>query len=268
MTPYLRLVVGAALSLLFGVTCAAQRAPSRTPPPRGAQGRWIAPKDIYCPPERERGSICPAGRSRGGGARGCTPLMQAAESGNSNQVRALIRRGADVNATLPGWRHTALMLAAGKGHLEVVRALLAAGADPNAMAFGHGGVPGWAVQFAMNRCNEHWLEITQAMLDAGANAGIALALSVDRPDVPIMFKELLRRRGDANWTDAETGMTLLMMAAKYSTPEVVAALLEVGADLGRRDRDGKTVLSVAEEEKDNPWRDRIVALLMRAGAQR
>jgi|SRR5215213_2843807 len=61
---------------------------------------------------------------------GYTPLMRAAERGQVNVVRALLKRGAEVDARRPGG-FTALMLAAQKGSLPVVKVLLAAGANPN-----------------------------------------------------------------------------------------------------------------------------------------
>jgi ankyrin repeat protein len=59
---------------------------------------------------------------------GATPLMVAAESGDTEAVHKLIARKADVNRKHRDSGKTALMLAAAKGHAEVVDALLAAGA--------------------------------------------------------------------------------------------------------------------------------------------
>ncbi len=62
-----------------------------------------------------------------------TPLMQAAEKGQTETVKGLIAKGADVNS-----KHkdglTALMWPAGRGHTETVKALLEAEADVNAAA--------------------------------------------------------------------------------------------------------------------------------------
>ncbi len=59
-------------------------------------------------------------------------LLRAVQVGNSTEVRALLEKGADANATREddGW--TALMLAAKGGHLEIVETLLSKGADVNA----------------------------------------------------------------------------------------------------------------------------------------
>jgi ankyrin repeat protein len=63
---------------------------------------------------------------------GHTPLMYAAETGNSDNVRFLIDNGADINARdwLAGY--TALMMAADKKRMDVIRVLISKGADLNA----------------------------------------------------------------------------------------------------------------------------------------
>lgn len=64
-------------------------------------------------------------------ALGSTALMIACVKGDLNIIRALISAGADVNAkTTLG--NTALMIACEKGDLNIVRALISAGADVNA----------------------------------------------------------------------------------------------------------------------------------------
>ncbi len=63
---------------------------------------------------------------------GKTPLMLAAENGDLRRVKALIAKGADVNAKDHARRRTALMEAASSGSVDCVQALIAAGADVNA----------------------------------------------------------------------------------------------------------------------------------------
>jgi ankyrin repeat protein len=68
--------------------------------------------------------------------------------------------------------------------------------------------------------------------------------------------------------DQESGETALMYAARNSNSEVVMVLLDAGAEVNARDKEGRTALSIAEEVKENPWRDQIMELLKRVGAQR
>src|SRR6185436_5151339 len=65
-------------------------------------------------------------------ATGETPLMTCASTGSADAVRALIARGADVNAKEPSQNQDALMWAASERHPNVVRLLVEAGADARA----------------------------------------------------------------------------------------------------------------------------------------
>lgn len=60
---------------------------------------------------------------------GVTPLMNAAGMGNKDMVQMLLAKGANVNAMTTG-KYTALMSAALTGQTEIVKMLLDAGADP------------------------------------------------------------------------------------------------------------------------------------------
>ena len=61
------------------------------------------------------------------------PLIDAAEKGQTEQVKALLEEGADVNAKEDkDYGRTALLWTASYGHTEVVQVLLDAGADLNA----------------------------------------------------------------------------------------------------------------------------------------
>lgn len=225
----------------------------------------------FCPPKEIRDErFCPEKHSPVNTHRDCTALMQAAEGGNIDQVRALLQSGADVNEAR-GSGHTALMLAAGRDHLEMVQTLLRAGANPNAIVFGRYGIPGWAWMIAMNRCNKHWREMTEAMLAAGVELNpktiypSPLGHAIHEDDV-VIIETLLKKGANPNLRDSESGETLLMSAARYSTPEVVQALIEGGADVNVRNKSGQTALTLADNN-DNLRREEIVALLKRRGAK-
>src|SRR5258707_10624501 len=64
---------------------------------------------------------------------GYTPLMRAAQRGQVNVVRALLKSGAAADARHPNGP-TALMVAAQKGHVALAKVLLAAGAHSNRSA--------------------------------------------------------------------------------------------------------------------------------------
>jgi len=63
---------------------------------------------------------------------GVTPLMAAAHAGQTDIVRALLAKGADI-AAVDRLKKNAMTYAAGQGRTEVVVLLLRAGVDPNAV---------------------------------------------------------------------------------------------------------------------------------------
>lgn len=94
---------------------------------------------------------------------GNTPLMRAALDGQTKQVEALLRNGADVNAQNHEGR-TALMFAIINLHAATVKTLLEFGADVNVEA-GCGCTP-----LTLAACSGD-IGITRALLKRGADAG-------------------------------------------------------------------------------------------------
>ena len=113
--------------------------------------------------------------------------------------------------------------------------------------------------------------MTEAMLAAGVELNpktiypSPLGHAIHEDDV-VIIETLLKKGANPNLRDQETGETLLMFAARYSTPEVVQALIAGGADVNARNKSGQTALTLADT-KDNLWREEIVALLKRRGAK-
>ncbi|MBO4520207.1 MAG: ankyrin repeat domain-containing protein [Alphaproteobacteria bacterium] len=116
-----------------------------------------------------------------GNKAGITPLMAAAENNNDPAVtKALIRAGVDVNARYKNWGISPLMVAAAKNENPAV---------------------------------------TEALIRAGA---------------------------DVNARD-QAGFTPLMSAvAKNENPAVIEALVKAGADINVSDNEGKTAFDLAE----------------------
>jgi ankyrin repeat protein len=126
---------------------------------------------------------------------GLTPLVVAAETGNVELVRMLLRAGADANLAVAGGE-TPLMTAARTGRREVVRELLAAGANPNAKEESKGQTAlVWAA--------------------AAGHAGVVEELIAAKADYLIRL---------------ESGFTPLLFAARDGRAEVVEVLLRAGAN--------------------------------------
>ena len=94
-------------------------------------------------------------------AHGHTPLMQAALDGNTEIVRELLNRGADINQRDDNGR-TALMFAVINGHYDTMKVLLEYGADVNAKSY----IGGTALMGAALAGD---LRMVQALLDQGAD---------------------------------------------------------------------------------------------------
>lgn len=247
----------------------------------------------------------------GRGARGTTPLMQAALYGDAGlleamleaggdpnlhndagatalmwaiedvqKVRVLLEHGADANAASVFGR-TPLLLATGlgrpeevvqlllkhgakavlptlaaasfRGNAAIVRALLAAGGQDNGLA------AGLALRFC-GECleaideNRRIPALPRALLDTVAPAGPG--------DAQEVFAALARG-GDASARDP-LGRTALSRAAisESISPAAMQALIDGGADVNVRDRDGATALDYARRA----GRPEIIDILVRAGA--
>ncbi len=141
---------------------------------------------------------------------GNTALIIAASSGHKDTVELLLQEGADINATdRGGW--TPLMLAAAKGHIEVVKSLL--------------------------KKNKENLKAK----NTDGNTALIIAASSGHKDT---VELLLQEDADINATDAR-GWTPLMLAAAYGQKGIVELLLKEGADINATDARGYTPLMLA-----------------------
>jgi ankyrin repeat protein len=171
-------------------------------------------------------------------AAGDLRLIEAVRAKNADRVRALIAERVDVN-TRQGDQATALHWAAHLDDKVIVDELLRAGAVPD-VADDTGATPLYLA------CVNGNAEVVARLLDAGANAKAALLsgetvlMTCARSGNATAVRSLLRRGAPVNIVNARESahdQTALMWAAAESHPDVVAALLEGGADVSARSRE-------------------------------
>jgi ankyrin repeat protein len=231
-----------------------------------------------------------------------TPLMRAALFGTTDEVRTLVKSGADVNAVAKPSGITPLMCAAHNPAKAAI--LLSAGAEVNARTDGghtalllaadyDGG--GETVEMLLDRRPD---VNARSVVPVPINTAIARAAM--RGDVELIIMLLARGatlndlekgsatflvsviRGDTNLAsfllergaDVETrfegrdtgkGSTPLMWAAWWGFPEMVKLLLRHGASIEARNDEGLTALMYAAAAKDR-GNTEVLEILLAAGA--
>ena len=149
---------------------------------------------------------------------GGRPIVIAAEQGELEVVRVLLRAGVNVNSASANGR-TVLYGAALRGHVEVVRALLTAGANVDQGRLAGGWTP------LMSGAEYGHVEVVEALMEAGAD---------------------LERT-------AVDGTTALSWAVIQGQPEVVRVLLGGGANLHHTGSKGVTPLMMAKLMDNRTW---------------
>lgn len=189
-------------------------------------------------------------------------LWEAARKGDAAAVKALLDKGADVNAKFR-YGATALSYAADKGHVEVVNVLLERGADVNVKDTFYQSTP---IQWAIEKGH---VQIIKALLDkgaegvedvllAGAREGnaelvrIALAKGGLRPET--LTQALVAAQGDEKKTEITA---LLKKAGAVPPPEIPVEVLqsyagkyksEQGLEITVAVKDGKFYATAANQQ--------------------
>ncbi|XP_004681011.1 PREDICTED: fibronectin type 3 and ankyrin repeat domains protein 1 [Condylura cristata] len=159
---------------------------------------------------------------------GFTALMVAAQKGYTRLVKLLVSSGTDVSLR-NGSGKDSLMLACYAGHLDVVKLLRSHGASWETRDLGGCTALHWAADGG--HCH-----VIEWMIRDGCEVDVA---------------------------DTGSGWTPLMRVSAVSGNQRVASLLiEAGADVNRRDKDGKTPLMVAVLNNH----EELVQLLLEKGA--
>jgi ankyrin repeat protein len=176
-----------------------------------------------------------------GAAGGRPPLVDAAKNGNRDALRALLQKGANVNAPEADGT-TALHWASYRDELESADLLIRAGARVNA-ANDLGVTPLWTASLNGSEA------MVRRLLSAGANPNAALLVGetpvmvASRSGKPVVVEQLIARGANVN-ARAARSQTALMWAVSQKHPDVVKVLLVHGADVSVRSDAWSQVMAV------------------------
>jgi len=190
-----------------------------------------------------------------------TLLHVAAAEGHLASVDLLLKRGLDVNAREKGDNTYAMHWAAAGGHLDVVRRLADAGGD----VVGHGDdhaleVIGWACCWEGGDDAIH-RAVVDFLVSRGARHHIYSAISLNLADevrrIVAADPSVLNSRMSRN----EDNQMPLHYAVRQNRPQMVALLLDLGADPLAVDASGMPVAAYATaRDTDRVVMERIRAL--------
>ena len=192
---------------------------------------------------------------------GRTPLHDAAQNGDVSEVKALLAKGADVNAKVwPGY--TPLHTAARYGHVAVAKELLSNGAEIDAKST-KGYTPLHLAAFKGH------LDVVKELLTKGAQIDAKnkyvdwtpLHLAARYGHVAVA-KELLSNGAEID-AKSTKGHTPLHLAALYGHADVVKELLSNGAEVDAKNKYGNTPLHLAAKYGYVA----VVKMLLSKGAQ-
>ncbi|XP_058793747.1 serine/threonine-protein phosphatase 6 regulatory ankyrin repeat subunit A-like [Phymastichus coffea] len=174
----------------------------------------------------------------------CTPLYLAVEKGHVSMVEELVKAGASVSIPAKCEKNP-LHLASELGFSEIAKVLLAYKADPNCEI----AVTQYTPLFLA--VEKGHLAVVESLLEANARVNALAAdgktplyvgLEFDRHEI---VNVLLEHGANVHVRDNTNSSTLLHTAARYDNKIMIEKLIAIGADIHSRDISGKTPLQVA-----------------------
>jgi ankyrin repeat protein len=192
-------------------------------------------------------------------------------------LRLYLAEGDDPNAVVRspfGWTEgaptaaqtTAFASVAEWRNLESITLMLDAGADPNASDTGFGWTPLMAAVGSPNLDAARLLVARGAIVNQRTHAGTALHRAAQWHNVDAV-RFLLERGADVNATDSFRNTPLLSLSNYFSgsgtkATAIATMLLDAGADIDARNKEGVTSVLAAAGGKNVP----LVELLLSRGA--
>jgi ankyrin repeat protein len=195
-------------------------------------------------------------------AGGDTRLIDAARNNDADAVKLLVSQHVSVKAA-QGDGSTALHWAAHRGNLVVADLLIRNGANVNA-ANDDGATPLYLA------CTNRSASMVERLLAAGADAnatlpnGETVVMNCARTGEAKAVKALLTQGAKVNARESAHQQTALMWAAAEKHPDVVALLVEFGADV--RARSLVYTQTVVDENTQRSGREKLNYDVKRGGA--
>lgn len=170
-------------------------------------------------------------------------LLDAAYDGDLVEVKKLLNEGADIN-TKSEDGFTPLMNAARNGDIEVVKFLIDKGADPNIVVE---LLEGTATKLAIMSGNEEVAKLLLKKVTKPYDKDSLLYHAIDEKLLEVA-KILLDREIENVNSFSGSYETPLTLAARVGLDEIVAALIQKGADINAINDEGYTALDIAKKE--------------------
>jgi len=187
-----------------------------------------------------------------GSKTGFTPLMFAAQQGDVDSGRILLRAGAKPNEAQPKTGLTSLMIASAMGNAKAVDLLLDNGANPNLV-----DANGYAPLHRAVRDSDYGIDvdkkdavliIVKSLLKHGADPNLRLKQDKEKAAEEIRNGSVQNYKKRTAVTLTEIilqGATPLVLAAEVNNLDVIKALVEAKADPNIATESGTTALIMA-----------------------
>ena len=162
------------------------------------------------------------------------------------QIKTLINAGADVNAKDKSGNTIFMNAVKYNSNVEIIKTLLSAGADINAK-----NNKGQTAKDLAKKNPNYLIQKTAEVFNFVNDLDNALVNALNEDAKPDVISALIELGANVNVTK-DNGETLLMTAAeKTSYPEVIKILVNAGIDINAKTADGKTALFFAAKNNKN-----------------